>query len=74
MEKEEINIKETYKIMNRLINDGKIKFDYYNSSLPLDLVQVCHNKKDGTIEISFRDVLTERVEELRRIMPEKDTN
>ena len=67
-------MKEIYKLLNKLIKENKIKFEYYKSSLPLDLVQVCHNKKDETIEISFRDVLTERVQELRAIMPEKNTN
>lgn len=73
MEKNEINMSEIHKLLNNLIKENKIKFDYYNSSLSLDLLQVCYNEKDDTIEISFRDVLTERVQELREIMAESNT-
>lgn len=73
MEKNEINMSEIHKLLNNLIKENKIKFDYYNSSLSLDLIQVCHNEKNNTIEISFRDVLTERVQELRDIMAESNT-
>ena len=60
------------KKINKLIKDKKIKFSFYNSSrATLDLLQLCHNKVDNTIEIEFRDVMSEYMEELREIMNRK---
>lgn len=62
-------MKETYKLMNRLIKENKIKFSFYNNNqVPLELLQLCHNKKDDTIELEFRNVMSEYLEELKSII------
>ena len=53
---EEIDINIFRDLLNRLINDNKITFGFYNNSL-LDLLQICYNKTNDTIELEFRDVM-----------------
>jgi len=53
---EEIDMKIFRDLLNRLINDNKITFSFYNNSLlDLDLLQICYNKTNDTIELEFRD-------------------
>ena len=55
--------------MIKQINDNKITFSFYNKSLlDLDLLQICYNKTNDTIELEFRDVLGEHLEELKKFM------
>lgn len=69
---EKAEIKKLYKQINKLVKDKKIKFSFYNSNrTTLDWLQLCHNKVDNTIEIEFRDVMSEYIEELRKIMNRK---
>ena len=69
---EKAEMKRIYKQINKLVKDKKIKFSFYNSSrATLDLLQLCYNKVDNTIEIEFRDVMSEYIEELREIMNRK---
>lgn len=69
---EKAEMKKLYKQINKLVKDKKIKFSFYNSNrTTLDLLQLCHNKVDNTIEIEFRDVMSEYIEELRKIMNRK---
>ena len=69
---EKAEMKKLYKQINKLVKDKKIKFSFYNSNrATLDLLQLCHNKVDNTIEIEFRDVMSEYMEELREIMNRK---
>ena len=69
---EEIDMKIFRDLLNRLINDNKITFSFYNKSLlDLDLLQICYNKTNDTIELEFRDVLEEHLEELKEIMDKK---
>lgn len=69
---EKAEMKKIYKQINKLVKEKKIKFSFYNSSrATLDLLQLCHNKVDNTIEIEFRDVMSEYIEELRNIMNRK---
>lgn len=64
---EEINMEIFRELLNRLINDNKIAFSFYNNSLlDLDLLQICYNKTNDTIELEFRDVMREYLEELRK--------
>jgi hypothetical protein len=64
---EEINMEIFRNLLNRLINDNKITFSFYDNSLPdLDLLQICYNKTNGTIELEFRDVMGEYLQELRK--------
>lgn len=61
-------MKETYKMINGLIKENKIKFSFYNNSqVPLELLQLCHNKIDDTIELQFRNIMAEYMEELKEI-------
>ena len=70
---EEINMEIFRDLLNRLINDNKITFSFYNKSLlDLDLLQICYNKTKDTIELEFRDVLEEHLEELKEIMDKKE--
>lgn len=56
-------------VLNKLINDDKIKFSFYNNSLlKLDLLQICYNRINNTLELEFRDVMGERIKELKKIM------
>lgn len=70
---EKIDMKIFRDLLNRLINDNKITFSFYNKSLlDLDLLQICYNKTNDTIELEFRDVLGEHLEELKEIMDKKE--
>ena len=70
---EEIDMNIFRDLLNRLINDNKITFNFYNNSLlDLDLLQICYNKTNDTIELEFRDVLGEHLEELKEIMDKKE--
>ena len=72
---EEIDMKIFRDLLNRLINDNKITFSFYNNSLlDLDLLQICYNKTNDTIELEFRDVMGEYLKELRKIMDKKQYN
>ena len=62
-------------LLNRLINDNKITFSFYkNSLIDLDLLQICYNKTNDTIELEFRDVIGEYLEELKKILKIKLQN
>lgn len=72
---EEIDMKIFRDLLNKLINDNKITFSFYNNSLlDLDLLQICYNKTNDTIELEFRDVMGEYLKELRKIMDKKQYN
>lgn len=68
-DEEQIDMKIFRDILNQLINDDKIKFSFYNNSLlKLDLLQICYNKINNTLELEFIDVMGEHIKELRKIM------
>ena len=64
---ENIEMKKIYRLVNKLVKENKIKFGFYNSQKSLDLLQLCYKKSNDTIEIEFRDVMSEYIQELRRI-------
>lgn len=67
--RKEIDVKIFRDVLNKLINDNKITFSFYNNSLlDLDLLQICYNKTNDTIELEFRDVMGEYLNELKEIM------
>ena len=67
--RKEIDVKIFRDVLNKLINDNKITFSFYNNSLlDLDLLQICYNKTNNTIELEFRDVMGEYLEELKEVM------
>ena len=54
--------------MNQLIREKKIEFGFYNNKLiKLELLQICYDKSKDRLEIEFRDVMSEYIQELRRI-------
>jgi hypothetical protein len=68
-DEEQINMKIFRDILNKLINDDRVKFKFYNNSLlKLDLLQICYNKTNNTLELKFRDIMGEHLKELREIM------
>lgn len=69
-DEEQIDMKIFRDILNKLINDDRVKF-YNNSLLKLDLLQICYNKTNNTLELEFRDVMGEHLEELKEIMENK---
>ena len=51
-DEEQINMKIFRDILNKLINDDRVKFKFYNNLLlDLDLLQICYNKTNDTIEL-----------------------
>ena len=55
-------------MLKKLIKDNKIKFEYYNNKqVPLDLIQICHNQIDDTIELKFRNTMQEYLDEIKQI-------
>lgn len=71
---EDIDIKNEYKNINKMIKENKIQFSFYNSSFPLELLEFCHNKVDNTIELKFRDIMTERMSELKDLLTKIENN
>ena len=63
----DIEMKKLYKLLNKLIKDNKIKFDFYNRNNTLDLLQLIYNKKDDTIEVEFRNIYAEYIEEFKKL-------
>ena len=64
----EENLNEVNMVLNKLIKNNKIKFRFYNSLQELEVVQVCENKNEDVIEINFRNIQGEYVEQLREIL------
>lgn len=59
---------DNYNLINKLIKDNKIKFEYYNNKqVPLDLIQIYHNQIDDTIELKFRNIMQEYLDEIKEI-------
>lgn len=68
-----IDLKEFRNLFSYLIKENKVKFNFHNnSSLDLDLLQVCYNETNDTLELDFRDIMEEHIKELREIMNNKD--
>ena len=61
------DMKETYRTINNLIKEEKLKFGFYNSYKELELLQLCHNKVNNTIEFEFRDIMAEYLDEIKNI-------
>ena len=54
--------------MNQLIREKKIEFGFYDNKLiKFELLQICYDKSKGKLEIEFRDVMPEYMQELRKI-------
>jgi len=73
MNKVKTDTSEIYKILNALIKDNKIKFKFNDNNLvPLDPISVIKNNTNNTIEIEFRNVVKEHLEELKSILNKKE--
>jgi len=73
MNKVKTDTSEIYKILNALIKDNKIKFKFNNNNLvPLDPISVIKNNTNNTIEIEFRNVVKEHLEDLKSILNKKE--
>lgn len=66
--KNNFDMKEIYKLINGLIKEDRLKFSFYNGFNKLELLQLCHNKVDNTIEFEFRNCMAEYLEEMKNIM------
>ena len=62
----DIEMKKLYKLLNKLIKENKIKFDFYNGNNTLDLLQLIYNKKDDTIELEFRNIYADYIDEFKK--------
>lgn len=72
-EKQEINLKKFGKTLNKLIKEEKVSFKFYNDTLlKLDVIQLVYDKKKEILELEFRNVIKEQVQELNRLI--KDNN
>ena len=73
MYKVKTDTSEIYKILNALIKDNKIKFKFNDNNLvPLDPISVIKNNTNNTIEIEFRNVVKEHLEDLKSILNKKE--
>ena len=73
MNKVKTDTSEIYKILNALIKDNKIKFKFNDNNLvTLDPTSVIKNNTNNTIEIEFRNVVKEHLEELKSILNKKE--
>ena len=61
---------EEYKKINALIKNNKLQFTYYGNSFKVELLQFVYNEIDNTMELQFRDTLSERIGELKEIVNE----
>lgn len=73
MENKETNIKDIYNSVNKLIKDEKIKFKFYNSYDKLEVLQICQNIADNTIEVNFRNTHKEYVSKLKDLLTKIET-
>ena len=65
----DIDLKSCLNTLERLVQEDKIKFSFFNNSLlNLDLLQIYYNKHEDKIEIEFRDVIGEYLRELKNIL------
>ena len=69
--KNNFDMKEIYKLINGLIEENRLKFSFYNDFNKLELLQLCHNKVDNTIEFEFRNCMAEYLEEMKNIMSKR---
>ena len=68
------NLEETYNLLNNLIHDNKIVFNYYNNAQNIEPIKVCYNRKDARIEIAFRNNMQEYINELRTLNEKYERN
>lgn len=62
--------KEIYKQINNWIKEDKIKFSFYNSYIPVEILQLYYDETKGTVEIKIRDTVDDRIQELKGLIHE----
>ena len=72
MKKKELNMIDVYNDFNKLIKDEKIKFKFYNISSKLEVLQICQNKSNNVIEVSFCNIQEEYISELKELLNKFD--
>lgn len=67
--KYDIDMKLFLSTLEKLIKEERIEFRFYNNSLlNLDLLQIYYNKHNDKIELEFRDVMGEYLNEYKNIL------
>lgn len=70
---QKLELKDFKMTLSKLIRNKKINFKFYNNSLlSLDLLQMCYDEKEDIIELEFRDIMGEHIQELRQLMNKKE--
>ena len=68
-EKQEINLKKLCKTLKKLIAEQKVKFGFNNDKLTnLDMIQLDYNKKEDRLELEFKEVMEEQMQELNKLV------
>ena len=65
---------EIYELVNSLIHENKITFNYNTGNERIEPIQVCYNKKDEKIEVVFRNNMQEYIDELRALNEQYEKN
>lgn len=64
-----LNKKDLSSLLSRLVLENKIKFNFYNNdSMQLEILQICYNEKLDIIELQFRDIIGDRIQELKEVL------
>ena len=58
---------EIYKQVYKWIKEGKVNFSFYNSYMPVEILQLYHDKNKGTVEVKIRDIIGDRIHELKEL-------
>lgn len=65
----ELNKKDLSSLLSRLVLENKIKFNFYNNdSIQLEVLQICYNEKLDIIELQFRNIIGDRIQELKEVL------
>lgn len=65
----ELNKKDLSSLLSKLVLENKIKFNFYNNdSIQLEILQICYNEKLDIIELEFRDIIGDRMQELKEVL------
>lgn len=71
---DKIDLNEQYKIVEKLISNNKLEFLYYGKENPIEILSIIKNKKDNKIDVIFRNIMDERINELKSLLKNKEIN
>lgn len=66
--KNNYDMKELYKVLNKLIKEDRLKFYFNNNINKIELIKICHNRVEDTIEFEFRNNIAEYIEEMKQFI------